>query len=275
MFSFLDMVNHYLGYFNLNLKLKNRIYTILGIPGVIYLFYIALRYLQNGFALRGGLILLAAIILSYFLVMNVFYYFTTRKPPFDISPKIEKMLGVPLGTDPAAEAKEQDKRLDHRHLPANGYFDEKKVLPGKVAVSKAQQKNVDWLVGKMQGLDLVRPDYGGMTPDQIKTQLQTDAKPVWAIGLGVSIPYFELQRQAGQLVVYAGINQAEKVPVGHVITVGLQPINQVADQVKLYLANVILVGGPYMQLGRQAPIEQNAPYTVRVQLAYERTKNAD
>ncbi|WP_369406531.1 DUF6681 family protein [Lentilactobacillus kisonensis] len=41
------MVNHYLGYFNINVKLKSRIYTILGAFGDLYLFYISLRFLKK------------------------------------------------------------------------------------------------------------------------------------------------------------------------------------------------------------------------------------
>ncbi|WP_054645564.1 DUF6681 family protein [Secundilactobacillus oryzae] len=79
MFSFLDMVNHYLGYFNINIKFKNRIYTVLGMLGDLYLFYVAFRWLSNQYYLRGSLIMLAAIILLYFSIMNIFYYFTTKK----------------------------------------------------------------------------------------------------------------------------------------------------------------------------------------------------
>lgn len=79
MFSLLDMINHYLGYVNLNVKLKNRIYTVLGVIGDIYLLYVSIRWIQNGYALRGSLILLVALILAYFTVMNVFYYFTEKK----------------------------------------------------------------------------------------------------------------------------------------------------------------------------------------------------
>ncbi|WP_369403858.1 DUF6681 family protein [Secundilactobacillus silagei] len=40
--------------------------------GVIYLLYVSVRWIKNGFGLRGSLILLVAIILAYFSVMNVF-----------------------------------------------------------------------------------------------------------------------------------------------------------------------------------------------------------
>jgi hypothetical protein len=41
MLSILDMINHGLGYFNLNVKLKNRIYTAIGFVGQWYLIYVA------------------------------------------------------------------------------------------------------------------------------------------------------------------------------------------------------------------------------------------
>lgn len=279
MFSLLDMINHYLGYVNLNVKLKNRIYTVLGVIGDIYLLYVSIRWIQNGYALRGSLILLVALILAYFTVMNVFYYFTEKKPPFDVSPKIEKVLGKTLGgTDPAAEAERKaveqargsNNLLNGANIPANGYFDSKKILPGKVAVDINQRTNIARLVDQLQQMNLMAPDYGGLGARELGQQLKQHHKPIFAIGLGVNIPYFELQHDGNDLVVYAGINQAQKAPMGKITTVGLQPIDDVYDKVKLYLANVILVGGPFMELGRNEPIEKQAPYTIRVQLAYER-----
>ncbi|WP_054760292.1 DUF6681 family protein [Secundilactobacillus collinoides] len=79
MFSLLDMINHYLGYFNINVKLKNRIYTIVGALGTIYLLYVAIRWIQNGYWLRGIGILLVGLILAYFTVMNVFLLFYPKE----------------------------------------------------------------------------------------------------------------------------------------------------------------------------------------------------
>ena len=47
MFSFLDMLNHSLGYFNINTKLKNKIYTIVALLGDGYLIYVTYRLLAN------------------------------------------------------------------------------------------------------------------------------------------------------------------------------------------------------------------------------------
>lgn len=64
MFSFLDMVNHSLSYFNINTKLKNRVYTIIALLGDFYLIYVTTRLLINKAWLRGFLYCLAVIAVS-------------------------------------------------------------------------------------------------------------------------------------------------------------------------------------------------------------------
>ncbi|GEO68819.1 DUF6681 family protein [Levilactobacillus acidifarinae] len=266
MLSFLDMVNHYLGYVNVSVKLKNRIYTVLGLLGDFYLFYIAVRYLQNGHPFWGLLILLVAIILLYFVFLNGIYYFTQKKAPFDISPKIEKLLG----TKPKEAETTQPRRNNlGRNIPANGYFDEKKILPGKLTSTPLQQQNIKNLATQLQQNRLLRLDYSGLGDREIMEQVQKDGKPVYASGPGVLIPYFEMQNEANRLVVYAGLNQADKQAVGTVSTVGLQNVNDVRDQFKLYLANATLVGGPFKVVGRTTLIEQDNDFAVAVQLAYK------
>ncbi|MBY7147344.1 hypothetical protein I2491_11295, partial [Levilactobacillus brevis] len=98
-------------------------------------------------------------------------------------------------------------------------------------------------------------------------------KPVYASGPGTLIPYFEMQPEGNQLVVYAGINQADKQRVGTVSTVGLQSVADVRDQFELYLANATLVGGPFKVLGRTSMIEQANDFEVAVQLAYKQQRD--
>lgn len=274
MFSFLDMVNHYLGYFNINIKFKNRIYTVLGMLGDLYLFYVAFRWLSNQYYLRGSLIMLAAIILLYFSIMNIFYYFTTKKPPFDISPVIERFMGKTFGFNPQAEAEKKELEATRsrmaQNIPANGYFDQKKVLPGKLQISSLQQMNIDELAGRLQQQNLITTDYSGLSEDQIGRQLTANDKPVYAIGPGVLLPYFEMRERDGQLVIFGGMNQAEQREIGVVSSVGLQPVAEVRDRVQLYLAAATLMGGPFKVMGRNQPIEHDEPFTITVQLAYEK-----
>ncbi|PWG00042.1 DUF6681 family protein [Levilactobacillus bambusae] len=271
MFSLIDLVNHYLGYVNMNLKLKNRIYTVLGTFGDFYLFYIAFRYMQNGFAVRGLLLLLVAVILLYFVVLNVFYYFTTRTTKFDISPKIEKLMGGHPGDtkDPMLDPEPMPEGRFQTRIHANGYFDEKKILPGKLAVSDQDQANANALAARLQQNGLMPLDYSGLGDRAIYQQTTKLNKPVYASGPGAPIPYFELKEEANQLVVYAGINQAEVQRMGHVSTVGLQDVDSLRDKYKLYLANAILVGGPFKVAGRNTVIEHQGNFEVAVQLAYK------
>ncbi|HIW71672.1 MAG TPA: hypothetical protein H9875_03505 [Candidatus Levilactobacillus faecigallinarum] len=266
MLSFLDMVNHYLGYFNISVKIKNRIYTVLGTLGDFYLFYIAIRYLQNGHPFWGLLILVVALLLLYFVFLNIVYYFTNRKAPFDISPKIEKWLHM----KPKTEETTQNRRDSFgRNIPANGYFDEKKILPGKLSSTVQEEQNVQNLATQLQQNRLLNLDYSGLGDREIMEQVQKDGKPVYASGPGILIPYFEMQTEGSHLVVYAGLNQADKQRVGTVSTVGLQNVSDVRDQFKLYLANATLVGGPFKVTGRTSLIEQDNPFVVAVQLAYK------
>lgn len=265
MLSFLDMVNHYLGYINVNAKIKNRIYVIIGALGDLYLFYIGFRYLQNGHPFWGLLILLVALILLYFVYLNTVYYFTEKKAPFDISPKIEKWLHI--------KPKEAEETIQPmrggRNIPANGYFDEKKILPGKLTATASDAQNVQNLATRLQQNQLLQLDYSGLGDREIMEQTRKTGKPVYASGPAVLIPYFEMQTEGHQLVVYAGINQAEKQRVGVVSTVGLQDVADVRDQFELYLANATLVGGPFKVLGRTSLIEQPNEFQVAVQLAYK------
>ena len=88
MFSILGMINSYIGYFNMNATLKNRIYTVVGGVGNFYLLYVAYRFFANGFIVRGLLFILAFLALLYFTYLNILYFFTEdRVSKLDISPK--------------------------------------------------------------------------------------------------------------------------------------------------------------------------------------------
>ena len=70
MFSFLDMINSSLSYFNLDVKLKSRIYIIIASLGDIYLIYVTFRLFMNHVWLRALLYCLAVIGLTYFIYLN-------------------------------------------------------------------------------------------------------------------------------------------------------------------------------------------------------------
>lgn len=276
MFSFLDMINHYLGYFNIGVTVKSRIYTVLGALGDMYLFYISLRFLKNGIYKQGILILAVAIILLYFTICNIFYYFTKRQPWFDISPQLAKWLHLghhpqetqvnsKMGTTVIPEGRQTN-------IPANGVFDNSHVLPAKVSTTEAEQSNVDRLVALMKQAQLFRADYNGMGDRKIYELLKVDGKPVYAIGKGVMLPYFDMRKQGNALIIYGGLNQAEIYPIGEIKRVGLQAVRSIdLSDLKLYLASVTIVGGPYKEIGRAGVIEHPQEYKLRASVAYKKT----
>ncbi|GAF37811.1 DUF6681 family protein [Lentilactobacillus farraginis] len=277
MFSFLDMVNHYLGYFNINVTVKSRIYTILGFLGNIYLFYISFRFLQNKYYSKGLLLLAVSLILLYFLICNFFYYFTKKQPWFDISPKLARMLHLqPHEKEIQANSKMGNTILqepyNRKNNAANGIFDEQHVLPAKLAISPAEQLNLNRLVAQMERQQLFRADYNGMSDRKVYELLKINGgKPIYAIGKGVMLPYFEMKRQGESLIVYAGMNQAETYPVGSIKRVGLQSIRSVdLSDLRLYLASVELFGGPYKEIGRAGVLEHPQDYTLRASVAYKK-----
>lgn len=94
MLTILDLLNHYLGFFNVNTKWKGQVYTILASVGNFYVLYLAIMHLKNAAYLRGLGLLLAFIVIAYFAFLNVVYYFTKKTFKWDLSPKVEKLLGV-------------------------------------------------------------------------------------------------------------------------------------------------------------------------------------
>jgi len=268
MFSILDMINHALGYVNVNVKIKNQIYIGIGIAGNLYLGYVAIRLMQNGAWLRGILYMLVFVALIYFITLNVIYYFTNKTAKYDLSPQIEKLLG---GKPKEALAAEQQAQQNQQqpYIPANGIFDGQELLPATVKTSRAEQENVHQIVDQLQAANIVRLDYGGLSDKEIMQQAQATGDSVYAIGQGIQIPFSQLKLENHHLVIYAGINQMDQKPVGHIKRVGLTDVHDAHEDYKLYLASTVITGGMEKIAGRNSTIEQAGDYQVTAQVAYE------
>lgn len=269
MFSILDMINHALGYVNVNVKIKNQIYTLLGAAGNCYLGYVAVRLMQNGSWLRGIIYMLVFLAVIYFLMLNIIYYFTEKKPPFDLSPKIEKLLGGKPKEAIAAEKQAAMGNQNQPYIPANGIFDGQELLPAAVHTSHTEQSNVHQIVDQLQAANIIRLDYGGMSDRDIMQQVRATGEPVPAIGQGIQIPYSQLKLENHKLVIYAGINQIDQLPVGHITRVGLTDVHDAHEDYKLYLASTLITGGIAKIAGRTATIEQSGDYQITAQVAFE------
>lgn len=253
MFSFLDMLNHSLGYFNINTKLKNKIYTIVALLGDGYLIYVTYRLLANHVWVRGLLYCLAVLLISYYVYLNAVYYFLDRTSRLDVlSPWLVKITGYDQSNEnPHRSRAEQAAAVINNQ--ANGYFTDKNLIQAEVAISPKEQRNLRHLVDQLVEQGIFIADYDGKDSTAIIDEYNQTHEPVNALNKNQTPPYFDLVHNEleHRLEIYAGLNQMERVQVGHITKVGLTDVHSAHEKYRLYLANVYVTGGPNKIPGRR------------------------
>ena len=264
MFSILGMINSYIGYFNMNATLKNRIYTIVGGVGNFYLLYVAYRFFANGFIVRGLLFILAFLALLYFTYLNILYFFTEdRVSKLDISPKVEKMLGVKIPDTRAAE----NAGVASGFMQTNGIFKDEEFLPSTLRTNHKQRENLQKVVAQLEQVGYLQLDFGGAKDKELFKKAKSGDR-FFALNEPVALPYYELREVNGKLLVYGGVNQIERQELGEVTQVGLLRGIEALKRYRLSLAAVPLTGGPYKFAGRSTMMQKDEPYRLEIQIAY-------
>lgn len=264
MFSILGMINSYIGYFNMNATLKNRIYTIVGGVGNFYLLYVAYRFFANGFIVRGLLFILAFLALLYFTYLNILYFFTEdRVSKIDISPKVEKMLGVKIPDTRAAE----NAGVASGFMQTNGIFKDEEFLPSTLRTNHKQCENLQKVVAQLEQVGYLQLDFGGAKDKELFKKAKSGDR-FFALNEPVALPYYELREVNGKLLVYGGVNQIERQELGEVTQVGLLRGIEALKRYRLSLAAVALTGGPYKFAGRSTMMQKDEPYRLEIQIAY-------
>lgn len=251
MFSFLDMINHSLGYFNINTKLKNKIYTVVAFLGDIYLIYVTFRLFKNGAYMRGLLYCLAVLLITYYLYLNFVYYYLGYTSRFDVlSPWLVKITGYEQSTEGKNSRTGQAANLINNQ--ANGYFESRDTIEAEVVTSREEQQNLRHMVDQLVEQGIFTADYDGRDSTQIIEEYNRTHKPVNALNKFQTPPYFDLvHNEVGhRLEIYAGINQMERVRVGHITKIGLTDVHEAHRKYRLYLANIYVTGGPHKIPGR-------------------------
>lgn len=266
MLTALDILNRLLGYFNIQDKAKGKAFTIVAFAANFFLLYQAIRHLRYaGYRLVGGLFLLAFIVLLYFIVLNFIYYYTDKQVKWDLSPRVEKLLG---GNPQAMRAAEQQLAAGQATGAASGLFDDDHILPTAIRIDPTQQINLEGLVQTLIQQGTLHLDYQGLDERAVARVARKTGQPVLAMGAPLELPFFTLQLQGAQLVVLGGLNALTPVPLATVTRVGLMPVAAAQADYQLAAAHVYLTGGEVQQPGRHGLIKQTTPYTLSVQLAY-------
>ena len=265
MFNLLSIISSYLGYINVNVKLKNRIYTVLGALGNLYLLYVALRFFANGFYFRGFLFILAFAVAAYFSYLNILYYFTKdKKSRYDISPVIERWLHI--APPEAAEEGEMRRSAGPQpgYIQTNGLFDDdQEFLPAVITASSRERANIQQVVSDLERKGYLQLDYAGKSNQEIYRSGKRQA----ALSAPVTLPYYELVQTGKYLEVYGGVNQMERLPLGRVKTVGLLPAAEAMARYHLYLASAVIIKGPYKFAGRSDVVVQARDFDLDIKVA--------
>lgn len=262
MLSILDLLNHYLGMFNVNARWKGQVYSILSGVGNFYILYLAIRHIQNGAYLRGAGLLLVFLFILYCVILNVIYYYTQKTVKWDISPLLEKMLGG------SQAAKATDTSAAMPYVPANGLYDKKQVLPATTVSDGDMEAELAKVVDQLRESGMVTDNYGGLSEKEQMAFLATGQTAIYANYPGTPLPYFRLEEERGGLSIYGGVNEMLASRLARIQTIGLQPVDLALKSYNLYIASVVVSGGPGKSRGRQALMPIEKPYFLSVELAY-------
>lgn len=277
MFSFLDMINSSLSYFNLDVKLKSRIYIGIATAGDIYLVYVTFRLFANHVWLRAFLYCLAMAAITYFIYLNFVYYFLGKTSRFDIvSPKFAKITGQHFDSTGSKTATRSARRAAAIANQSNGLFSGDTTIPAAVTIDDYEQRNLQKVVDQLLEEGIFVNDFNGMDDDEIIAQYNETGKPVQALNTESVPPYFELvhDKLRHRLEIYIGLNQMERRAVGHIIRIGLTDVRDAHQKYRIYLAGLAVTAGPNKIPGRRgSTIMTTADYKLTAQVAYRKREN--
>ncbi|WP_283621344.1 DUF6681 family protein [Limosilactobacillus avium] len=271
MFSFLDMINSSLSYFNLDVKLKSRIYIGIATLGDIYLVYVTFRLFMNHVWMRAFLYCLAMVAITYFLYLNFVYYFLGRTSKLDyFSPRFAKITGQKFGNTEVKNSGQQQLAQIMANQ-SNGLFTGDNTIPAVVKIDSYEQHNLQEVVNQLVDNGIFANDFNGLNDDQVINKYSETGKPVQALNTNAVPPYFELvhDKIRHRLEIYIGINQMERRAVGHIIRIGLTDVRDAHQKYRIYLAGLLVTDGPNKIPGRRgSTILTTADYHLQAQVAY-------
>lgn len=258
-----------MGYFNINAKLKNRIYIVIAFLGDLYLIYVTTRLFINGAWVRGLLYCFAVILITYCLYINAVYYYLDRNSKIDfLSPWLSKITGVAPSASDSNKSTSETATINNA---SNGYFVDQDIISAQVEIDSHEQRNLQKVVQQLLDNGFFVAEYDGLSDAQI-ANAAADGNPVSALNSQQTPPYYELyhDKRMRRLEIYIGLNQMEKLAVGHISQVGLTDVHTANQQFELYLASLYVTGGPYKVAGRRgSTILMDGEYGLIANVAYQ------
>ena len=196
---------------------------------------------------------LAVLLISYYVYLNAVYYFLDKTSRFDVlSPWLVKITGYDQSNENPRKSR-SERAAAVINNQANGYFTDSNLIQAEVAISHEEQRNLRHLVDQLVEQGIFIADYDGKDSTAIIDEYNQTHEPVRALNKNQTPPYFDLVHDEleHRLEIYAGLNQMERVKVGHITKVGLTDVHSAHEKYRLYLANVYVTGGPNKIPGRR------------------------
>lgn len=268
MFTLLDGLNRFLGYFNLKIKVKNRLYIVLGCITTGYIGYLTWNFFEYKAYGRGITYLLIFLVLLYFLILNIFYYFFDRNVKWDITPFFEKFAQVDSTSEPD---KDETQKKSGLYADQMVIYDETQqnladyqTFDATLIYSETSQKELKQLVDFMLKNHLAEKNK---KLNQKKIGRKKNNEKNYEIGTGVVIPSFTIEIDRENLFLSVGLNATERVRVAQVKKIGELSASKMKETYTVVAKTAKIIGGKY-ELFKNGEIKQgNDPYQIQLQVA--------
>lgn len=268
MFTLLDGLNRFLGYFNLKIKVKNRLYSILGCITTWYIGYLTwnfFEYQAYGRAITYSVIFL---ILLYFLILNILYYFFDKNVKWDITPFFEKFAQVDSTIEPDKTKSEKksglyaDQMVIYDETQQN--LDDYQAFDTTLVYLEDSQKKLEQLIDFMLKNHLAEKSKK-MTKK--KSGRKKSSKKVYEIGEGVLIPSFTMEIVQEDLFLSIGLNATERVKVAQVEKIGELSVSKMRENYTIVAKTAKIIGGNYEEVKNGNIQKGTEPYQIQLKVA--------
>lgn len=267
MFTLLDGLNRFLSYFNLKIKVKNRLYIILGCISTGYIGYLTWNFFEYKAYGRGIMYLLIFLVLLYFLILNTFYYFFDKNVKWDITPFFEKFAQADSISEPV---KDENKKKSGMYAEKMVIYDEMQqsledyqTFDTTLVYLETSQNELKQMIEFMFKNHLAEKNKK-MSPKKINRK--KNDKKVYELGEGVLIPSFSIENDQENVYLSIGLNATERVRIAQVQKIGELSASKMKETYNIVAKTAKIIGGNYEELKNGEIKKGNERYQIQLKV---------
>lgn len=268
MFTLLDGLNRFLSYFNLKIKVKNRLYIVLGTITTAYIGYLTWNFFQYNAYGRGVIYLLIFLVLFYFLVLNVLYYFFDKNVKWDITPLFEKFAQTDIEEQSKTTPKNKggmyaNKMVIYDETKQN--LDEYQAFDTTLDYLEKSQETLEQFAEFMVANHLAEKNSKKAKKPVVKKKNVTEK--VYELDEGIEVPSFAIEADQEELLLAIGLNATERAPIARIKEIGGASASKMKETYDIVGKSAVIVGGKYTKYQNGTIHSGKDPYTIQLQVA--------